>query len=40
MIYLDAAATTPVRQDVLDVIIPLLTSDYGNPSSTHSMGQT
>jgi cysteine desulfurase len=29
-----------VRQDVLDVIIPLLTSDYGNPSSTHSMGQT
>lgn len=40
MIYLDAAATTPVRQDVLDVIIPLLTSDYGNPSSTHSMGHT
>lgn len=39
MIYLDAAATTPVRQEVLDVIIPLLTSDYGNPSSTHSMGQ-
>ncbi len=40
MIYLDAAATTPVRQDVLDVIIPLLTSDYGNPSSTHAMGHT
>ena len=40
MIYLDAAATTPVRQEVLDVIIPLLTSDYGNPSSVHSMGQT
>lgn len=40
MIYLDAAATTPVRQEVLDVIIPLLTSDYGNPSSTHEMGQT
>lgn len=39
MIYLDAAATTPVRQEVLDVIIPLLTSEYGNPSSTHSMGQ-
>ncbi len=39
MIYLDAAATTPVRQEVLDVIIPLLTSDYGNPSSTHSMGK-
>ena len=40
MIYLDAAATTPVRQDVLDTIIPLLTHDYGNPSSTHEMGQT
>ena len=40
MIYLDAAATTPVRQEVLDVIIPLLTSDYGNPSSVHSMGRT
>ncbi|GAA1497785.1 cysteine desulfurase family protein [Paeniglutamicibacter kerguelensis] len=40
MIYLDAAATTPVRQEVLDVIIPLLTSDYGNPSSVHGMGQT
>ena len=40
MIYLDAAATTPVRQEVLDVIIPLLTSDYGNPSSTHEMGQS
>lgn len=40
MIYLDAAATTPVRQEVLDVIIPLLTSDYGNPSSAHAMGHT
>lgn len=38
MIYLDAAATTPVRQGVLDVIIPLLTHDYGNPSSAHQMG--
>ncbi|GAA4363020.1 cysteine desulfurase family protein [Paeniglutamicibacter cryotolerans] len=39
MIYLDAAATTPVRQEVLDLIIPLLTSDYGNPSSRHTMGE-
>ena len=40
MIYFDAAGTTPVRQEVLTALAPLYMSDFGNPSSTHSAGQT
>ncbi|MFC7860859.1 cysteine desulfurase family protein [Arthrobacter koreensis] len=40
MIYFDAAATTPVRPEVLAALAPLYTSDFGNPSSTHSAGET
>lgn len=40
MIYLDAAATTPVRREVLEAMWPLLTSDYGNPSSHHTVGES
>jgi len=40
MIYLDAAATAPVREDVLQTIAPLLTRDFGNPSSSHGAGET
>ncbi|MGO2431821.1 MAG: cysteine desulfurase family protein [Glutamicibacter arilaitensis] len=39
MIYMDAAATAPPRQNVLDVINPLLTRDFGNPASLHESGQ-
>ncbi|MFB0833175.1 cysteine desulfurase family protein [Arthrobacter halodurans] len=39
MIYLDAAATTPVRPEVLDLVWPLLTTEYGNPSSRHTVGE-
>ena len=39
MIYLDNAATTKVTKPVLDVMLPYLTEDYGNPSSIHSMGK-
>ncbi|RFA09652.1 cysteine desulfurase [Subtercola boreus] len=39
MIYLDAAATTPVRREVLEAMWPYLTGDFGNPSSTHSLGE-
>ena len=38
MIYLDAAATAPVRPEVLNVMEPLLTSEFGNPSSRHAGG--
>ncbi|HEV8544869.1 MAG TPA: cysteine desulfurase family protein [Candidatus Limnocylindrales bacterium] len=38
-IYLDHAATTPLRREALDAMLPLLTEDFGNPSSAHSAGR-
>lgn len=38
MIYLDHAATSPVRREVLEAMWPFLTSEYGNPSSSHALG--
>ncbi|WP_028264695.1 cysteine desulfurase family protein [Arthrobacter sp. MA-N2] len=39
MIFLDAAATTPVRREVLEAMWPFLTGEFGNPSSHHSLGE-
>jgi cysteine desulfurase len=36
--YLDRAATTPVRREVLEAMWPYLTAVFGNPSSTHEVG--
>jgi cysteine desulfurase len=38
-IYLDHAATTPMRREVLDTMLPYLTEQFGNPSSAHSYGR-
>ena len=38
-IYLDHAATTPLRQEALEAMLPLLGGMYGNPSSPHSFGR-
>jgi cysteine desulfurase len=39
-IYLDHAATTPVRQEVREAMLPFLTEEaFGNPSSGHSFGR-
>jgi cysteine desulfurase len=38
-IYMDHAATTPVRREVLDAMLPLLTESFGNPSSAHTFGR-
>lgn len=40
MIYLDAAATTPLRRDVLERMWPFLGPDFGNPSSHHEVGES
>ena len=40
-VYLDYAATTPVRPEVLDAMLPFLGSAaFGNPSSSHRFGRT
>ena len=39
MRYLDHAATTPVRPEVLQAMLPFLTSSFGNPSSHHTVGE-
>ena len=39
-VYLDHAATTPVRPEVLEVMLPYLTAQvFGNPSSSHRWGR-
>jgi cysteine desulfurase len=38
-IYLDHAATTPLRREVLDAMLPFLTEHFGNPSSAHGPGR-
>lgn len=38
MIYLDNSATTRVYDEVADMMVKIMTEDYGNPSSRHSKG--
>lgn len=38
-VYLDNAATTRLDGEVLKAMMPLLTEDFGNPSSIHSFGR-
>ena len=40
MIYLDHAASTPVRREVLEAMWPYLTGEFGNPSSHHTVGES
>ncbi|MGA8789691.1 MAG: cysteine desulfurase family protein [Paenarthrobacter sp.] len=39
MIFLDAAATTPVRREALEAMWPYLSGEFGNPSSHHTLGE-
>jgi cysteine desulfurase len=39
-VYLDNASTTALRPEVIQEMTKVLTEDYGNPSSTHSLGRT
>ncbi len=38
-IYFDNSATTKVRQEVVDAMMPYLMEEFGNPSSIHSVGR-
>jgi cysteine desulfurase len=39
VLYLDHAATTPVRAEVLAAMVPHLRERFGNPSSHHTVGE-
>ncbi len=38
-IYMDYSATTPVKKEVLDAMMPYFTETFGNASSIHGFGQ-
>lgn len=38
-IYLDNAATTPIKSEVIDAMIPVLKNEFGNPSSVYKLGR-
>ncbi len=40
VIYLDYAATTPMREEVFQAMLPYMTKEFGNPSSAYSIGRT
>jgi cysteine desulfurase len=39
-IYLDNAATTPIDEEVIEVMHTSMQENFGNPSSTHQFGRT
>ena len=39
IIYLDNAASTPIRQEAIDVMISVLENCFGNPSGAHKMAR-
>jgi len=39
-VYLDYAATTPVRPEVIEAMLPYFSDTIGNASSLHMFGQS
>lgn len=37
-VYLDYAATTPVKEEVLEIMLPYFTNKFGNPSTLYNSG--
>lgn len=40
IVYMDNAATTALKPEVLDEMIPVLTNDFGNPSTIYKLGKS
>src|SRR5262245_62098496 len=38
VIYCDYNATTPLRSEALEAMLPFLRGEFGNPSSVHALG--
>jgi cysteine desulfurase len=38
-IYMDNSATTPVRKEVVEEMVPYMTENFGNPSSIYEIGK-
>lgn len=39
LVYMDHGATTPLREEALEAMLPFLKEHYGNPSSIHAQGR-
>lgn len=39
-VYFDNAATTPIRDEVVNSMVEAMKNSYGNPSSTHGIGRS
>ncbi|MBX2893068.1 MAG: cysteine desulfurase [Saprospiraceae bacterium] len=39
-VYFDNAATTPISEEVISAMLPVLREQYGNPSSIHAEGRS
>ena len=39
IIYFDNASTTPLKEEVLNAMMPYLTKNFGNANSVHSVGR-
>jgi len=39
IIYMDYAATTPTRLEVVETMLPFMTTNFGNPSSIYTLAQ-
>ena len=39
MIYLDYAATSPLREEALEAMLPYFKEEFGNPDSLHACGR-
>ncbi len=39
-VYFDNAATTPISEEVINAIVPVLRGQFGNPSSIHAEGRS